>query len=235
LSYSGGHTSARRRGVASARRPNRSPRECCSCRQCQCDDGTVDRASPHLATPTSSAASSLSPHGASLTRTGKQYDSTLPPTATTTATRGGRKRRRGARDPRASWVMELGHTYLLTCATGLLVDPLFLYVVVVNELLMCVFLDGWFTVMVTTLSCAVDAMPACRNNGTEERVRRSGDTQTRRRHNRGATACRYEGQGPRRGFFLGTPPPYCCAAEERIRRGRETHKSGVGTSEMRTG
>jgi hypothetical protein len=95
--------------------------------------------------------------------------------------------------------MELGHTYLLECATGLLVDPLFLYVVVVNALLMCVFLDGWFTVMVTTLPCAVDAMPACRNNGTEECVRRSGDTQTRR-HNRGATACQYEGQGPRRGF-----------------------------------
>lgn len=107
-----------------------------------------------------------SPHGAPRTRAGEQDDSTLPPTAATTATRGGtgsgRKRRRGARDPRASWAWETewDRAYLLACAAGLLVDPLFLYAVAVSAPLMCVFLDAWFAAAVTALRCAVDAMHA---------------------------------------------------------------------------
>ncbi|AQK99954.1 Cyclic nucleotide-gated ion channel 4 [Zea mays] len=107
-----------------------------------------------------------SPHGAPRTRAGEQDDSTLPPTAaaTATATRGGtgRKRRRGARDPRASWAWETewDRAYLLACAAGLLVDPLFLYAVAVSAPLMCVFLDAWFAAAVTALRCAVDAMHA---------------------------------------------------------------------------
>uniref|UniRef100_A0A453FPG0 Uncharacterized protein n=1 Tax=Aegilops tauschii subsp. strangulata TaxID=200361 RepID=A0A453FPG0_AEGTS len=50
--------------------------------------------------------------------------------------------------------------YLLACAAGLMVDPLFLYAVSVSGPLMCVFLDGWFAAAVTTLRCMVDALHA---------------------------------------------------------------------------
>ncbi|CAD6229594.1 unnamed protein product [Miscanthus lutarioriparius] len=121
--------------------------------------------SPRLAAATSSAASSSPfPHGAPRIRAGEQDDSRLPPPPTTAATTregGSRKRRRGAWDPRASsWATEWDRAYLLACAAGLMVDPLFLYAVSVSAPLMCVFLDGWFAAAVTALRCAVDAMHA---------------------------------------------------------------------------
>jgi len=124
--------------------------------------------SPRLAAATSSAASSSpSPHGAPQIRAGEQDDSRLPPppppppTAATTREGGSRKRRRGAWNPRASsWATEWDRAYLLACAAGLMVDPLFLYAVSVSAPLMCVFLDGWFAAAVTALRCAVDAMHA---------------------------------------------------------------------------
>ncbi|KAL5222004.1 hypothetical protein ABZP36_026717 [Zizania latifolia] len=82
--------------------------------------------------------------------------------------RGGGKRRRAwawawapaPLEPRARWAKEWDRAYLLACATGLMVDPLFLYAVSVSRPLMCVFLDGWFAAAVTVLRCLVDAMHA---------------------------------------------------------------------------
>ncbi|RCV17052.1 hypothetical protein SEVIR_3G192800v4 [Setaria viridis] len=61
-------------------------------------------------------------------------------------------------DPRARWVRQWNRAYLLACAAGLMVDPLFLYTVSVSGPLMCLFLDGWLAAAVTALRCAVDAM-----------------------------------------------------------------------------
>ncbi|TVU20066.1 hypothetical protein EJB05_36253, partial [Eragrostis curvula] len=74
-----------------------------------------------------------------------------------------------ALDPRARWVREWNRAYLLACAAGLMVDPLFLYAVSVSGPLMCVFLDGWLAAAVTALRCAVDAMHAW-NVATQLRV-----------------------------------------------------------------
>ncbi|KQK05541.1 hypothetical protein BRADI_2g20660v3 [Brachypodium distachyon] len=65
-----------------------------------------------------------------------------------------------ALDPRARWVREWDRAYLVACAAGLVVDPLFLYAVSVSGTLMCVFLDAWLAAAVTALRCAVDAMHA---------------------------------------------------------------------------
>jgi cyclic nucleotide gated channel, plant len=74
-----------------------------------------------------------------------------------------------ALDPRARWVREWNRAYLLACAAGLMVDPLFLYAVCVSGPLMCVFLDGWLAAVVTALRCAVDAMHSW-NVATQLRV-----------------------------------------------------------------
>lgn len=63
-----------------------------------------------------------------------------------------------ALDPRAKWVREWNRAYLLACAAGLIIDPLFLYALSVSGPLMCVFIDGWFAITVTVLRCMVDAM-----------------------------------------------------------------------------
>ncbi|EEE55499.1 hypothetical protein OsJ_03689 [Oryza sativa Japonica Group] len=78
--------------------------------------------------------------------------------------RGGGKRRWAwaPLEPRRAgwWAREWDRAYLLACAAGLMVDPLFLYAVSVSGPLMCVFLDGWFAAAVTVLRCTVDAMHA---------------------------------------------------------------------------
>lgn len=102
--------------------------------------------------------------------------------ASGTRTRRGRRRRarwwppRGlgaawALDPRARWVREWNRAYLLACAAGLMVDPLFLYTVSVSGPLMCLFLDGWLAAAVTALRCAVDAMHVW-NVATQHRLLR---------------------------------------------------------------
>lgn len=126
----------------------------------------AEELSPHQTAATSSGASSSSPspHGAPRIRAGEQQDdeSRLPPPPPPTTRGPGRKRRRrGAWDPLASsWATEWDRAYLLACAAGLMVDPLFLYAVSVSAPLMCVFLDAWFAAAVTALRCAVDAMHA---------------------------------------------------------------------------
>ncbi|KAK4491993.1 hypothetical protein RD792_002779 [Penstemon davidsonii] len=76
----------------------------------------------------------------------------------------GRRRRLGGwfwgrvLDPRAVWVQEWNRIFLLVCATGLFVDPLFIYALSVSDNCMCLFVDGWFAVTVTVLRCMTDAL-----------------------------------------------------------------------------
>ncbi|WVZ68579.1 hypothetical protein U9M48_017505 [Paspalum notatum var. saurae] len=74
---------------------------------------------------------------------------------------GGGAGERGEKRPApAAWAREWDRAYLLACAAGLMVDPLFLYAVSLSAPLMCVFLDAWFAAAVTALRCAADAMHA---------------------------------------------------------------------------
>ncbi|PSS06176.1 Cyclic nucleotide-gated ion channel like [Actinidia chinensis var. chinensis] len=61
-------------------------------------------------------------------------------------------------DPRATWVQEWNRVFLLVCATGLFVDPLFFYALSLSDTCMCLFVDGWFAVTVTVLRCMTDAL-----------------------------------------------------------------------------
>jgi len=61
-------------------------------------------------------------------------------------------------DPRAKWVQEWNRVFLLVCAAGLFVDPLFFYALSVSDSCMCVFVDGWLAVTVTVLRCMTDAL-----------------------------------------------------------------------------
>ncbi|KAL5986813.1 hypothetical protein ACLOJK_015147 [Asimina triloba] len=64
-------------------------------------------------------------------------------------------------DPRAKWVQEWNRVFLLVCATGLAVDPLFFYALSISDTCMCLFLDGWFAITVTALRCMTDALHLC--------------------------------------------------------------------------
>ncbi|XP_057965489.1 cyclic nucleotide-gated ion channel 4 isoform X2 [Malania oleifera] len=64
----------------------------------------------------------------------------------------------GVLDPRAGWVREWNRVFLLVCATGLFVDPLFFYALSISERCMCLFVDGWFAITVTVLRCMTDAL-----------------------------------------------------------------------------
>ncbi|KAG8386261.1 hypothetical protein BUALT_Bualt03G0130500 [Buddleja alternifolia] len=61
-------------------------------------------------------------------------------------------------DPRAPWIQEWNRIFLLVCATGLFVDPLFFYALSISDSCMCLFVDGWFAVTVTVLRCMTDAL-----------------------------------------------------------------------------
>ncbi|XP_072958350.1 cyclic nucleotide-gated ion channel 4 [Typha angustifolia] len=61
-------------------------------------------------------------------------------------------------DPQTKWVREWNRVYLLVCAAGLMIDPLFFYALSVSGPVMCIFIDGWFAIAVTVLRCMVDAM-----------------------------------------------------------------------------
>ncbi|KAK2984723.1 hypothetical protein RJ640_004548 [Escallonia rubra] len=63
-------------------------------------------------------------------------------------------------DPRATRVREWNRVFLLVCATGLFVDPLFFYALSISKPRMCLFVDGWFAITVTVLRCATDALLA---------------------------------------------------------------------------
>ncbi|XWS11105.1 hypothetical protein CRYUN_Cryun38cG0055200 [Craigia yunnanensis] len=61
-------------------------------------------------------------------------------------------------DPKAKWVQEWNRVFLLVCATGLFVDPLFFYALSISDTCMCLFVDGWFAITVTVLRCVTDAL-----------------------------------------------------------------------------
>ncbi|XVF70413.1 hypothetical protein PTKIN_Ptkin11bG0159500 [Pterospermum kingtungense] len=61
-------------------------------------------------------------------------------------------------NPRARWVEEWNRVFLLICATGLFVDPLFFYALSISDTCMCLFVDGWFAITVTVLRCMTDAL-----------------------------------------------------------------------------
>ncbi|KAJ7948580.1 putative Cyclic nucleotide-gated ion channel [Quillaja saponaria] len=61
-------------------------------------------------------------------------------------------------DPSAKWVQEWNRVFLLVCATGLFVDPLFFYTISISDTCMCLFVDGWFAITVTVLRCMTDAL-----------------------------------------------------------------------------
>ncbi|KAK3040308.1 hypothetical protein RJ639_028223 [Escallonia herrerae] len=63
-------------------------------------------------------------------------------------------------EPRAKWVQEWNRIFLLVCATGLFVDPLFFYALSISDTCMCLFVDGWFAITVTALRCMTDALQA---------------------------------------------------------------------------
>ena len=50
-------------------------------------------------------------------------------------------------DPRSKLVQEWNRVFLLVCATGLFVDPLFLYNLSVNDACMCLLVDGSFALL----------------------------------------------------------------------------------------
>ncbi|OIW05253.1 hypothetical protein TanjilG_03642 [Lupinus angustifolius] len=71
------------------------------------------------------------------------------PVATTTV-------RKFLSDPK--WVEEWNRVFLLVCAAGLFVDPLFFYALSISDTGMCLFVDGWFAVTVTVLKCMTDTL-----------------------------------------------------------------------------
>ncbi|RDX64884.1 Cyclic nucleotide-gated ion channel 4, partial [Mucuna pruriens] len=66
--------------------------------------------------------------------------------------------RRVLLDPKAKWVQEWNRVFLLVCATGLFVDPLFFYALSISDTCMCLFVDGWLVITVTVLRCMTDAL-----------------------------------------------------------------------------
>ncbi|CAN6850434.1 unnamed protein product [Brassica oleracea] len=61
-------------------------------------------------------------------------------------------------DPRSKLVQEWNRVFLLVCATGLFVDPLFLYTLSVNDACMCLLVDGWLALTVTALRSMTDLL-----------------------------------------------------------------------------
>ncbi|XP_068312120.1 cyclic nucleotide-gated ion channel 4-like [Pyrus communis] len=61
-------------------------------------------------------------------------------------------------DPRAKWVQEWNRVFLLVCATGLIIDPLFFYALSISQSCMCLFVDGRFAITVTVLRCMTDVL-----------------------------------------------------------------------------
>ncbi|KAG9452771.1 hypothetical protein H6P81_005675 [Aristolochia fimbriata] len=59
---------------------------------------------------------------------------------------------------RAKWMQEWNRVFLLVCAAGLAVDPLFFYALSISDTCMCLFIDGWFAITVTALRSMTDAL-----------------------------------------------------------------------------
>lgn len=73
----------------------------------------------------------------------------------------GDRRRRRFRRPMAllhyfNSVQEWNRAFLLVCAAGLVIDPLYFYSLSISAGRLCLFVDGWFAVSVTVLRCMAD-------------------------------------------------------------------------------
>lgn len=53
-------------------------------------------------------------------------------------------------------IQEWNRVFLLVCAAGLVIDPLFFYSLSISAGRLCLFVDGWFAVSVTVLRCMAD-------------------------------------------------------------------------------
>ncbi|KAL5730650.1 Cyclic nucleotide-gated ion channel 4 [Ranunculus cassubicifolius] len=61
-------------------------------------------------------------------------------------------------DPRGKRVQEWNKAFLLICAIGLFIDPLFFYALSISETCLCLFVDGWFAVTITVVRCMIDVV-----------------------------------------------------------------------------
>lgn len=59
------------------------------------------------------------------------------------------------------WGEEWKRAYLVTCAAGLIVDPLFLYTLSISNTMMCLFIDGWFALTVSLIKSMIDLLHLC--------------------------------------------------------------------------
>ncbi|KAJ0983647.1 hypothetical protein J5N97_011902 [Dioscorea zingiberensis] len=86
----------------------------------------------------------------------------------------------------ARWAQEWNRAFLLVCAAGLIVDPLFFYALSISEARMCLYVDGWFSITVTALRCMTDAVHVwnmwLRLRSATRTRRLYGDYGTRRKH-----------------------------------------------------
>lgn len=57
-----------------------------------------------------------------------------------------------------NWIQEWNRIFLLVCAAGLAIDPLFFYALSISGSCMCLFIDGWLAVTVTVLRCIADVV-----------------------------------------------------------------------------
>lgn len=110
-------------------------------------------------------------------------------------------------DPRTTWVQEWNRVFLLVCATGLFVDPLFFYALSVSDTCMCLFVDGWFAVTVTVLRCMTDALHVW-NMWLQLKMNKlsyapvGGTSQTSRLHKKSARSVALGYLKAKKGFFF---------------------------------
>ncbi|KAK6134521.1 hypothetical protein DH2020_031755 [Rehmannia glutinosa] len=107
-------------------------------------------------------------------------------------------------DPRSPWVQEWNRIFLLVCAAGLFIDPLFFYALSINENCLCLFVDGWFAVTVTVLRSMTDALHIW-NMWLQFKMNRrphggAGERDENPRDTSGAVAWRY--LKSKKGFFF---------------------------------
>ncbi|URE41406.1 cyclic nucleotide-gated ion channel [Musa troglodytarum] len=87
----------------------------------------------------------------------------------------GGRRRNPSSDRQAKWLHEWDRVFLLMCAAGLVVDPLFFYALSISSTCMCLFVDGWFAVTVTALRCMTDAVHLLNMPAAGDGLRRNAE------------------------------------------------------------
>ncbi|KAJ7536533.1 hypothetical protein O6H91_12G072800 [Diphasiastrum complanatum] len=67
----------------------------------------------------------------------------------------------GILNPRSKPIQRWNQSLVISCAFGLAIDPLFFYLLIINEDQMCLHIDGKFSVLVTLLRTISDLMLLC--------------------------------------------------------------------------